>query len=117
MHGQEGLFAPQQTPHATAGMPNGVKRALRSDSVMTTRTKAKRVRAPPKRTISPHLHFYMYTVSGLVGRRRLSFRIVCCHAADARAMIVQRCPKIDALSVRRGESVHYIAIGDHLLHE
>jgi len=98
-------------------MPNGVKGALRSNSVMAARTKTKRVRARPRRTISPHLHFFVYTVSGMVGRRRLTFRIVCCHAADARAMIVERCPKIDALSVTRGEPVHYIAIGDHLLHE
>ncbi len=98
-------------------MLNGVKRAQRSDSVMAAITKAKRARARPKRTISPRLHFFVYTVSGMVGRRRLSFRIVCCHAADARAMIVERCPKIDSLSVARGEPVHYIAIGDHLLHE
>ena len=84
---------------------------------MAARTKAKRARAQPGRTISPHLHFFVYTVSGMVGSRRLTFRIVCCHTADARAMIVERCPKIDALCVTRGESVHYIAIGDHLLHE
>lgn len=82
---------------------------------MAARTKTKRTHS--RRTLSPHLHFFVYAVSGKVGRRRLTFRIVCCHAADARAMIVERCPKIDALTVTRGEPVHYIAIGDHLLHE
>jgi hypothetical protein len=53
----------------------------------------------------------------MLGRRRQNFYIVCCHAADARAMIVERCPAIDDLTVTRGHPVHYIAIGDHLLHE
>lgn len=84
---------------------------------MAPRTTPRRRHAQLKHAISPHLHFFLYTVSGKVGRRRLTFRIVCCHAADARVMIVERYPKIDALTVTRGEPVHYIAIGDHLLHE
>ena len=84
---------------------------------MTARTKTTAARARPGRTPSPHLHFYVYTVSGVLGRRRRSFCVVCCHATDARAMIVERCPAIDDLTVTRGNPVHYIAIGDHLLHE
>lgn len=84
---------------------------------MTTRTKRTGARVRSRRPPSPHLHFYVYTVSGMLGRRRQKFCIVCCHAADARAMIVELCPAIGDLTVTRGNPVHYIAIGDHVLHE
>ena len=74
-------------------------------------------RARPKRRPSPYLHFYIYAVSGTLGKRRQTFRVVCCHATDARAMIAEHYPEIGDLTVTRGNPVHYIAIGAHLLHE
>jgi hypothetical protein len=84
---------------------------------MPARTKRKAARTRLLRTRSPHLHFYVYTVTGMLGKRRHTFRIVCCHAADARAMIAESRPAIGDITVTRGNPVHYIAIGDHPLHE
>ena len=63
------------------------------------------------------LRFYLYTVEGRLERVRQTFRVVCCHGSDARAMIVQRLPAIDKLKVTRGKLVDFIAVGDHLLHQ
>ena len=77
-------------------------------------------RKPPKRPGSNRpadLRFYLYAVEGRFQGERRIFHIVCCHASDARAMIAERLPEIGNLRVTRGKSVHFIAIGDHLLHE
>lgn len=63
------------------------------------------------------LRFYVYTVKGALHHVRQTFRVVCCHGSDARAMIVQRLPAIDKLKVTRGKPVDFIAVGDHLLHQ
>jgi hypothetical protein len=59
----------------------------------------------------------MYAVEGRLNGALRTFQVVCCHASDARAMIAERLPAIDKLRVTRGKPVHFIAIGDHLLHE
>ena len=72
---------------------------------------------PSARSGPPHLRFYLYTVEGTLGGRRKSFGVVCCHNTDALAMMVERLPELAAVTVTRGSPVHFIAIGDHLLHE
>jgi hypothetical protein len=84
---------------------------------MPARISSKSARETPTRSPSPRLHFYVYTVAGMLDKRRQTFRVMCCHASDARAMIAERCPAIGDITVTRGIPVHYIAIGDHLLHE
>ena len=59
----------------------------------------------------------MYAVEGRLHGALRTFQVVCCHASDARAMIAERLPAIGNLRVTRGKPVHFIAIGDHLLHE
>ena len=76
---------------------------------------AGKVRLRPRRLTQ--LRFYLYTVEGRLERVRQTFRVVCCHGSDARAMIVQRLPAIDKLKVTRGKLVDFIAVGDHLLHQ
>mgnify|MGYP001199782647 FL=1 len=64
-----------------------------------------------------HLRLYLYAVEGTLAGEHRVFQVVCCHAADARAMIAERLPEIDKLRVTRGKPVHFVAIGDHSLHE
>ena len=85
-----------------------------STSLLKLVTTAK-VRLRPHRLTQ--LRFHLYTVEGTLDHVRRTFRVVCCHGADARAMIVQRLPAIDKLKVTRGKPVDYIAIGDHLLYQ
>ena len=63
------------------------------------------------------LRFYLYTVNGTLRGERRTFNVVCCHAADARAMVAVRRPDIDKLRVTRGNHVNFIAVGDHPLIE
>ncbi len=73
------------------------------------------MRSPSNRPAD--LRFYVYTVHGKLGGEHRTFQVVCCHASDARAMIAERLPEIDELRVTRGMPIHFIAIGDHSLHE
>ncbi|MGB8692885.1 MAG: hypothetical protein WCD08_05190 [Steroidobacteraceae bacterium] len=79
------------------------------------------VAKPGRARLHPHrlsqLRFYLYTVEGRLEHVRQTFRVVCCHGSDARAMIVRRWPAIDKLKVTRGKPVDFIALGDHLLHQ
>ena len=61
------------------------------------------------------LHFYLYAVNGILHRARITLHVVCCHAADARAMVAARQPEIGNLRVTRGKPIHFIAVGDHAL--
>ena len=93
-------------------------RKSRGSSKLLTHSEAGRtgqMRLHPQRL--SHLRFYLYAVEGMLHHVRQTFRVVCCHGSDARAMIVQRLPAIDKLKVTRGKAVDYIAIGDHLLHQ
>ena len=74
-------------------------------------------RAVPKLMVVPHMRFFVYAVAGMLEGHRQTFQVVCCHAADARSMIATRHPTIGHITVTRGKPVHYIAVGDHLLHE
>jgi hypothetical protein len=66
----------------------------------------------------PHdLRFYVYVVNGKLRSAPRTFHVVCCHAADARAMVATRQPEIDKLRVTRGSRVNFIAVGDHSLLE
>jgi hypothetical protein len=77
-----------------------------------------RDKALPDRGKRPrHLRFYLYTVEGAHGQKQRTFRVVCCHASDARIMVLERLPDIGDLRVKRGKAVHFIAIGEHPLHE
>ena len=80
---------------------------------LATAGNAGKVRLRPHRLTQ--LRFYLYTVEGTLEHVRQTFRVVCCHGSDARAMIVQRLPAIDKLKVTRGKPIDYIAIGDRLL--
>jgi hypothetical protein len=87
---------------------------------MPESTRPKSIRKAPKRSDSNrpgHLRLYLYAVEGTLRDERRGFQVVCCHASDARAMIAQRLPEIANLRVARGKPVHFIAVGDHLLHE
>ena len=63
------------------------------------------------------LRFYLYAVNGTHAGARVTLHVVCCHAADARAMVATRQPELDKLRVTRGKPVHFIAVGDHALIE
>jgi hypothetical protein len=63
------------------------------------------------------LRLYLYAVNGKLHGERKTLHVVCCHASDARAMVATHQPEIDALRVRRGNLVHFIAVGDHALIE
>jgi hypothetical protein len=73
----------------------------------------------PRRKLNPNrpegLHFYLYAVNGILRRARVTLHVVCCHAADARAMVATRQPEIGNLRVTRGKPIHFIAVGDHAL--
>jgi len=73
--------------------------------------------APTGSQRTPRLRFHLYTVKGTYRDKRVTFHVVCCHESDARTMIVERLPEIDNLTVQRRDTVHYIVIGDHALHE
>jgi hypothetical protein len=61
------------------------------------------------------LRFYLYAVNGILRGARVTLRVVCCHATDARAMVATRQPELDKLRVTRGKLIHFIAVGDHTL--
>jgi len=61
------------------------------------------------------LRFHLYAVTGTLRGERRTLHVVCCHAADARAMVSARQPEIDKLRVTRGKPVDFIAVGDHAL--
>jgi hypothetical protein len=63
------------------------------------------------------LRFYVYIVNGKLRSEPRTFHVVCCHAADARAMVATRQPEIDKLRVTRGNRVNFIAVGDRSLLE
>jgi len=73
--------------------------------------------APQALKRSPHLRFYLYSVVGTYRDKPQTFRVVCCHASDARAMVIERLPEIDNVRVKRGMTVHLISVGDHALHD
>jgi hypothetical protein len=82
------------------------------------RLKSSRNKRKPSRSNRPQgLRLYLYAVNGKLHGERKTLHVVCCHAADARAMVATHQPEIDALRVRRGNLVNFIAVGDHALVE